>query len=190
MGDAFNTIVCRHDLLDVPRQQLVPRNYFVSDDGDLLHEDVPQEFIDSVIATMRDTPQHSYLVCTKRPARLQQDWPPNAWVGVSAEDQRTFDERTPALQAVSGVSRFVSLQPLLAPVSVKSAPWLDWVAAGGEYGANTQTVPDDWMRSLRDECKAAGTCFTYQQNTVSGVRIMFPKLDGVHHSSSPATLKG
>jgi len=59
--------------------------YLVSSDvcdcgamGDLFHEGVPDEFIDKVFAVMALTPQHTYLLLTKRPERmrayLSQDW--------------------------------------------------------------------------------------------------------------------
>jgi len=38
--------------------------------GDLFHEDVPFEFIDSVFATMALSPQHRFMLLTKRPERM------------------------------------------------------------------------------------------------------------------------
>jgi protein gp37 len=50
-------------------------------------------------------------------------WPlPNVWLGVSVEDQKTADERIPALIDTPAEVRFVSYEPALAPVDF--APWL------------------------------------------------------------------
>lgn len=44
-------------------------------------------------------------------------WPlPNVWLGVSAEDQSTADERIPDLLATPAAIRFVSAEPLLGPI--------------------------------------------------------------------------
>ncbi len=46
------------------------------------------------------------------------DWEPlsNVWLGVSAEDQATWDERTAHLIATPAALRFVSVEPMLGPV--------------------------------------------------------------------------
>jgi protein gp37 len=46
-------------------------------------------------------------------------WPlPNVWFGVSIEDQKTADERIPVLLQIPAEKRFVSVEPLLARVSL------------------------------------------------------------------------
>jgi protein gp37 len=46
-------------------------------------------------------------------------WPlPNVWLGVSVEDQKTADERIPLLLQTPAEIRFLSCEPLLAPVAV------------------------------------------------------------------------
>jgi protein gp37 len=42
---------------------------------------------------------------------------------------------------------------------------IDWVICGGESGAGSKTRPlhPDWVRSLRDQCAAAGTAFLFKQ---------------------------
>ncbi len=46
-------------------------------------------------------------------------WPlPNVWLGVSAEDQATADERIPLLLETPAAVRFVSCEPLLGPIDV------------------------------------------------------------------------
>ena len=53
-------------------------------------------------------------------------WPlPNVWLGVSAEDQQTADERIPFLLQTPSVVRFISAEPLLAPVDLRSIQQAD-----------------------------------------------------------------
>ena len=47
-----------------------PRLVFVDSMSDLFHDDVPPEFIAQVFEVIRQTPQHTYQVLTKRAQRL------------------------------------------------------------------------------------------------------------------------
>lgn len=54
-------------------------------------------------------------------------WPlPNVWLGVSAEDQTTADQRIPLLLQCPAAVRFVSYEPALGPISWRWSKWDDW----------------------------------------------------------------
>ena len=40
---------------------------------------------------------------------------------------------------------------------------IDWVIVGGESGPRARPMHPDWVRSLRDQCQAAGTNFFFKQ---------------------------
>ena len=61
------------DLLDLPLRWKKPRMIFVNSMSDLFHEEVPDDFIDRVFATMALAPRHTFQVLTKRPTRMH-DW--------------------------------------------------------------------------------------------------------------------
>ncbi|MHC1788584.1 phage Gp37/Gp68 family protein [Solidesulfovibrio sp.] len=42
-------------------------------------------------------------------------------------------------------------------------PRLSWVICGGESGPGARPMHPDWVRGLRDQCKAAGTPFLFKQ---------------------------
>jgi protein gp37 len=42
-------------------------------------------------------------------------------------------------------------------------PKLDWVIVGGESGPGARPMHPDWVRSLRDQCQAAGVPFHFKQ---------------------------
>lgn len=42
-------------------------------------------------------------------------------------------------------------------------PKLDWIIVGGESGRRARPMHPDWVRSLRDQCQAAGTAFFFKQ---------------------------
>lgn len=48
-----------------------PRRIFVNSMGDLFHEDAPDAWIDRVFAIMALAPQHTFMVLTKRSARMR-----------------------------------------------------------------------------------------------------------------------
>lgn len=58
------------DRLDKPLHWRDPRCVFVNSVSDLFHEEVPFDFVDKVFAIMCLTPQHQYIVLTKRPERM------------------------------------------------------------------------------------------------------------------------
>lgn len=118
------TAIIKHRLND-PAKYKKPRNIFVCSMGDIFHESVPFEWIDAVFSAMSDYDWHTYMVLTKRPHRVIQfytwkwqknyiQWEPkpNVWIGVTAENQPTADERIPLLLQIPAAIRFVSCEPL------------------------------------------------------------------------------
>lgn len=67
----FSRVQLLEDRLDVPLRTRKPTCYFVDSMADLFHEDVPDEFLDRVFATMMRTPRHRFLILTKRPERMR-----------------------------------------------------------------------------------------------------------------------
>src|SRR5258708_6502721 len=83
----------------------------------------------------------------------------NVWLGTSAEDQATFEERRQPLRDTPAAVRFFSLEPLLGPIDARHAlatGLYHWVIVGGESGKGARPMHPDWARSLRDQCAAAG----------------------------------
>lgn len=135
--------------------------------SDLFHDDVPPEFIAQVFEVIRQTPQHTYQVLTKRAQRLSRiagelDWPSNLWMGVSVETRR-YAFRIDHLRKVPAAVRFVSAEPLLGPLGELDLAGIDWVIAGGESGAGARPMELEWVTELRDRCTAAGVAFFFKQ---------------------------
>jgi len=128
------------DALEKPRHWREPRTVFVASMADLFHKDVPTEFIDAVFDVIEDTPQHTYLVLTKRSARMMRywrerdkdnwdpgnalygwQWPLNCWAGVSAGTQRTLVHHLINLAQLYGPPvKFVSAEPLLGRLRIQT----------------------------------------------------------------------
>lgn len=130
-------------------------------------------------------------------------WPlPNVWLGVSAEDQKTADERIPLLLQCPAAVRFVSYEPALGPVDF--APWLpstdgfvvpdwpstatgpvhvddggrglDWIIVGGESGRQARPFDVAWARSTVEQCQEAGVACFVKQFGARPAAVQFDKL--------------
>lgn len=107
---------------------------------------------------------------------LRDNAPVNVWLGITVVNQEEADRDIPKLLQVPAAVRFLSIEPMLGPVELEDC-WfgdyescdgylprqLSWVIVGGESGANARPMHPDWIRSLRDQCKAAGTPFLFKQ---------------------------
>ncbi len=155
------------DALDQPRRWRQPRYTFVNSMSDLFHNDVPLSFIRDVFDVIRETPQHTYQLLTKRSTRLAADgpgldWPANLWMGVSVENAR-YTYRIRHLQEVAPAVRFVSCEPLIGQLGPIDLDGLGWVIAGGESGPNARPMVLPWVTEIRDQCRAAEVPFFFKQ---------------------------
>lgn len=144
-----------------------PRMVFVNSMSDLFHEAVPLEFIRAVFAVMNRCPQHTFQILTKRPHRAAEhsavlDWASNIWLGTSVENAPVL-HRIDALCRTAASVRFISAEPLLGPLPGLPLAGLDWVIVGGESGPGARPLEAAWVRSLRDQCTAAGVPFFFKQ---------------------------
>lgn len=170
--------------LDQPIRWKRPRRIFVNSMSDLFHDQNPDSFIADVWAVMAEAKQHTFQILTKRHARMRtwttanaSDPLPNVHLGVSVEDQQRADLRIPHLQRTPAAVRFLSMEPLLGPVTFRWAKWapvtdarhldslkgIGWVIVGGESGPGARPMHADWARALRDECNQAGVPFHFKQ---------------------------
>lgn len=116
-------------------------------------------------------------------------WPlPNVWLGTSVENQAATDERIPYLLRTPAEVRFLSCEPLLGAVDLRRhltplvdtgedipraerrewdlptrLPGIDWVIVGGESGADARPCNVEWVRSVVQQCRAAGTAVFVKQ---------------------------
>ena len=120
------------DVLDKIWKWKEPRMIFINSMSDTFHEWFDFEMIDKIIDVIRYTPQHIYLILTKRPERMLDYFSThvpekylmdngnildNLWLGVTAENQEQADKRIPVLLDIPAAKRFVSIEPMLGPVS-------------------------------------------------------------------------
>lgn len=213
----FSEVQLLPDRLEQPYGWGKPRAVFVDSMGDIFHEDVSELYLRRIFATMAATPRHIYMVLTKRPERMAEfvptlarpgadhisvtdrngrsqraEWPlPNVWLGFSAEDQDSFEERWRAAAQTPAAVLWCSAEPLLGPIDFHDAyihhrvdgilgqrvdrpareAWargLDWVVVGGESGPRYRDMDPAWARHILEQCQRASVPVFMKQ--VSGAR--------------------
>lgn len=103
----------------------------------------------------------------------------NIWHGLTVCNQREADEKIPVFLQVPG-KKFLSIEPMLEAIDISK--WLpqlvlnpgkttleretfmviDAVILGGETGPGARPMHPDWVRSVRDQCKAADVPFFFK----------------------------
>ncbi len=162
-GDVY----CDWSALDIPKRWRAPRMVFVNSMSDLFHEDVSEAFITAVFKTMRECPQHTFQILTKRPERAAEvsphlDWAPNIWMGTSVENAAVRD-RVKHLRKTGARTKFLSVEPLIGRIPQLPVSRIDWVIVGGESGPGARTMRQEWVVEIQRRCAAADVAFFFKQ---------------------------
>lgn len=158
--------------------------------SDMFDNEVPDGWRMNAFAAMAATPNLIHIVLTKRIGNvrryLQTDGlaldligDGRVWLGITVCSQTEADRDIPKLLELDARVRFLSVEPMLGPIDLGfSEPcdharrsceeigcWraLSWVICGGESGPQARPMHPGWVRSLRDQCQAAGVAFTFKQ---------------------------
>lgn len=162
--------------------------------NDLFHEAVPWEFQYKSYESMWMYHWNHYLVLTKRPAKMlsatkeisfhlernRMSMPKNTWHGLTICSQQEADEKIPVFLKVPG-RLFLSIEPMLGPINLDETCGSSWcwrdgaiqsVILGGETGPGARPMNPDWVRSVRDQCAAAGVPFFFKSWGAYGLNWM------------------
>jgi len=154
-------------MLELPLGWKKPQRIFVNSMSDLIHSDVPREYIREVFDVMARAHWHRFQILTKRADRLAElspelDWAPNIWMGVSVEND-AYRRRIDDLRSTGAQTKFLSLEPLLGPLRDLDLRGIDWVIAGGESGPGARPIDVGWVVEIRDQCERASVPFFFKQ---------------------------
>lgn len=152
--------------------------------ADVFDNEVPREWRDDLATLILRTPHLDWLLLTKRIGNAADmlgemflDGPPtNIRIGTTITSQPEAARDIAKLLRL-GLPNFLSMEPLLGPVSfvgmfanpdkindgTNMLECIDWVIVGGESGPNARPMHPDWARSLRDQCQSAGVPFLFKQ---------------------------
>ncbi len=161
------TVTLHEELLKLPLKWKKPHTIFVNSMSDLFHEDIPEEFIMRVFDVMHKADWHRYQILTKRSRRMLEmssrlHWMPHIWMGVTVEEQE-YIYRIEHLQQINSSVKFLSLEPLLGPITNIPLNGIDWVIVGGESGPKSRPIKKDWVLDIRDQCQDNRVPFFFKQ---------------------------
>ena len=174
------------------RKAGVRKRVFCASLADVFDNEVPEEWRVRLFGLIEQTPYLDWLLLTKRIGNARNMMPVtplhNVWLGISVVNQEEADRDIPKLLRTPARLRFLSMEPLLGPVKLPGlqcegcgyteadkrfqldhhlcknpTPTLDWVIVGGESGTQARPMHPIWVRSLRDQCLAAGVPFFFKQ---------------------------
>lgn len=155
-----------------------PKFVFTCSWGDFFIDETKHEadlykWRDDAWEVIKRTPQHTYLILTKRPKNipnmLPSDWGPgwkNVWFGVSIENDAYYG-RVNMLKKIPCALRFISYEPALGPINMPSlllSGEIGWVISGGESGPKARVARMDWFKQARDACRLAGVPYFHKQH--------------------------
>jgi protein gp37 len=145
----------------------VRRRVFCASLADVFDAEAPEGALPWLWELIRVCDWLDFLMLTKRADRIALSLPAswwtggpwrNVWLGVTAEDQRRWNERIPLLQDVPAVVRFVSVEPQVDEIKTLRADLhgIHWMIMGGESGGGARPYDMTWTRRLLSDCLAAG----------------------------------
>jgi protein gp37 len=104
---------------------------------------------------------------------------------VSVEDRKYGLPRIAHLQTAPATVRFLSVEPLLEDLGTIDLTGISWVIVGGESGHGARPMKPEWVRSIRDQCEAAGVSFFFKQWGGAIKSLAGRELDGKTHDAMP-----
>ncbi len=164
-------LTLRPERLDQPFKWRRPRMIFVNSMSDLFHKQVPADFVDRVFDAMERADWHVFQVLTKRSSLMRRyvnarypdgEAPAHIWLGTSVEDGTKLS-RVRHLRETNAVVRFLSLEPLIGPITNLDLDGIHWVIVGGESGPRARPIRAEWVVDIRDQCLDARVPFFFKQ---------------------------
>lgn len=197
--------------LEAVRKRRKPATVFWCSMSDLFHENNRNKDINETWMVIQNTKHLHHVILTKRPDRMmewteraaeakqwpvEEIWPENVWLGVTAENQQRAEERIPILLSISGNHKtFVSVEPMLGEIDLRAQisrfvelgceyghgmnltkvgymkPAIDLIIIGAETGANRRPCRREWIENLQQQCADAGVQCYLKDNGVSKVEV-------------------
>ncbi len=154
-------------MLEMPLRWKTPKKIFVNSMSDIFHDAVPSSYIEQIFSIMTKASWHTFQILTKRSERLLElspylHWPKNVWMGVTVEHP-DFCYRIRHLLQSAAITKFLSCEPLLAPLGGTDLSGIGGVIVGGESGPKVRPMASAWATAIRDACQLQKVPFFFKQ---------------------------
>jgi protein gp37/ParB-like chromosome segregation protein Spo0J len=207
------TPLFHHERLSAPANTPVPkeaatderqRRVFVCSMADLYGKWVPQDWIDAVHAVATSNPQWDYLMLTKFPRRyVGLALPQTAWIGTSVDEQKRVRIAEEAFRQVKDVRvKWLSLEPLLAPLQFSDLSMFDWIVIGSQTATDQPdgyvpefAPPFEWVARIVAQAREAGCRVYLKPNLIGRVDpqspgMVLPQEEPIIKTTQPREDKG
>ncbi len=179
------TPLFHHERLSAPENTKIPKDVvddsrlgrvFVCSMADLYGKWVPNDWIEQVHKSCIENPQWEYLMLTKFPRRyVGLNLPKTAWLGTSVDEQKRVRLAEEAFKQITNVKvKWLSLEPLLAPLEFSDLSMFDWIVIGSQTETEQPdgvieafAPPFEWVSRLVDQAHEAG-CKVYLKPNLLG----------------------
>ena len=102
----------------------------------------------------------------------------HVWWGVSVENRKHGLPRIDELRRTPARIKFLSVEPLLEDLGRINLQGINWMIVGGESGRGARPMQEEWVQSLRRQCRE------------QKVRFFFKQWGGVNKKASGRLLNG
>ncbi len=154
--------------LNYPYKRKKPTVFFVNSMSDIFHEDMPEEYLEQIFTVIRNTPQHTYQLLTKRADKMfeyfsKNEIPENIWLGVTVDNRKQGLPRIDKLRNIKATVLFLSIEPLLEHLGEINLDNIDWVIVGGESGPKARPMDKEWVLDIKSQCIDKNVAFFFKQ---------------------------
>ena len=167
-------------VFNLPLKLKEPSKIFTSSLTDFFHENC-DGFRSEAWDIIRQCPQHTFQILTKRPERILENLPSdwgggwgNVWLGTSIGSNKGMSRLDPLLRVPAKI-RFISFEPLHEQIGMNldllDLLAIDWAIIGGESGNENgiyryRPCKVEWMEQIADAVKSVGnSVFVKQMGT-------------------------
>lgn len=154
--------------LNHPYKRKKPTVFFVNSMSDIFHEKMPEEYLEQIFTVIKNTPQHTYQLLTKRADRMfeyfsKNEIPENIWLGVTVDNRKQGLPRIDKLRNIKATVLFLSIEPLLEHLGEINLDNIDWVIVGGESGPKARPMDKEWVLDIKSQCVDKNVAFFFKQ---------------------------
>lgn len=110
----------RLDLSVFDRLPKAPKKVFLCSTNDYWGGWIPDEWREAIREKTQEYPQHTFQVLTKQYQNLMKDspYPLNWHIGITATNQKQFEDGVKCLKEIQATVKFISFEPLLEEIKI------------------------------------------------------------------------
>ena len=134
--------------IDEPTKIKKPATIFVGSMCDIFSDGVNTNWIDRIIITAKECPQHTFMFLTKNPEMYEVwNWPDNCQLGTTIERYENIyrQYQFPA----NGNFRFLSIEPILSSFTGIEFNAIDLIIVGADSTKGAKLPPFEWVLSIK-----------------------------------------